>query len=190
MNSGESTPTGHIIGVDYSGSPFDFQALMECLAEELFAERGQLLVGCATASLDEPRVEGWFRPLEGDSDAIGKIVCYQDPDIKYTPEFNLSFVQAYIPDDAVSALWPTWERIQLEIEDMNDAILSQQLGEEPANDAAPTKQQEIEKRRTEVLRLHRKGLTIREMVRRVGYSISVVKRDIAALKERGAIRDI
>lgn len=55
MTTGDSTPPGHFISIDYRGSPFGFQALMEGISEELFAERGQLLVGCATTSFDEPR---------------------------------------------------------------------------------------------------------------------------------------
>ena len=129
MTSRDSTPPGHFISIDYFGTPFDFQTLMEGLSEDLFAQRGRLLVGCATTSLDEPRAEGWFRPLEGDSDAIGKIVCNLNPDIAYTPEFILSVATAYLPHDAVGVFWLTWERIHREIELDNDAILAMQAGE-------------------------------------------------------------
>ena len=144
MTSRDSTPHGNFISIDYFGTPFNFLTLMEGLPEDLLAQRGQLLVGCATTSRDEPRAEGWFRPFEGDSDAIGKIVCNLNPDIGYTPEFFLSVVTAYLPQDAISALWPTWERIHPEIELDNDAILAMQAGEEPASDTEPSKRQEIE----------------------------------------------
>ncbi len=126
---GECMGNETTINFDFKGTPEDFLDALRSIADELFRETGNILIGYREISNEFPIgetlyledvIECWFLPIQGERRkgefSLRNIYTDIDGFPRYSPEPVLVLT---LKEDDLDFLWPTWEWIYQEMVSRN-----------------------------------------------------------------------